>query len=58
MINGSSKNWEDSRDEIGQSGSLIETFFISFSRIEITISEYNVQVYYKFVADKKLFVFP
>lgn len=38
--------------------SLVETFFISFSRIEITISEYNVQVYYKFVADKKLFVFP
>ena len=58
MINGLSKNWEDSRDEIGQSGSLIETFFISFSRIEITISEYNVQVCYKFVADKKLFVFP
>ena len=58
MINSSSKNWEDSGDEIGQSGSLVETFFISFSRIEITISEYNVQVYYKFVADKKLFVFP
>lgn len=58
MINSSSKNWEDSGDEIGQSGSLVETFFISFLRIEITISEYNAQVCYKFVADKKLFVFP
>lgn len=56
MVNGSSKDREDSRDEVEQSGSLVETFFISFSRIEITISKYNVQVCYKFVADKKLFV--